>query len=85
LNLITILGGTRVVNIRPLQVTLVAPRLEILVSEEGDFSDYTLALGWKLQADGTYQPPTGDRPESEHGPGCTSDASCECNESSARH
>jgi hypothetical protein len=59
LNLITILGGTRVVNIRPLQVTLVAPRLEILVSEEGDFSDYTLALGWKLQADGTYQPPTG--------------------------
>lgn len=53
---ITILGGTRVVNIKPLQVTLVAPRLEITVSEEGDFSDYTLALGWQLQPDGTYQP-----------------------------
>lgn len=55
LGLITILGGTRVVNIKPLQVTLVAPRLEIFVSEEGDFSDYTLALGWQLQPDGTYK------------------------------
>jgi hypothetical protein len=55
LGLITILGGTRVVNIKPLQVTLVGPRLEITVSEEGDFSDYTLALGWSLQPDGTYQ------------------------------
>jgi len=55
LGLITILGGTRIVNIKPLQVTLVGPRLEITVSEEGDFSDYTLALGWSLQPDGTYQ------------------------------
>jgi hypothetical protein len=55
LALITILGGTRIVNIRPLEVRLVAPRLEIDVSDEGDFSNYTLALGWSLQPDGTYQ------------------------------
>jgi len=55
LGLITILGGTRVVNIRPLEVTLVGSRLEIAVSEEGDFSNYTLTLGWSLQPDGTYQ------------------------------
>src|ERR1041384_7240891 len=43
LALITILGGTRIVNIKPLEVTLVGPRLEIAVSDEGDFSNYTLA------------------------------------------
>jgi len=53
--LIRILGGTRIVNIRALEVTLVGTRLEITVSEEGDFSAYVLALGWSLQPDGTYQ------------------------------
>ena len=56
LGLVTIQGGTRVVNIRPLQVSLVGGRLEIAVSEEGDFSTYFLALGWALQPDGTFQP-----------------------------
>jgi hypothetical protein len=55
LGLITIQGGTRIVNIRPLAATLVADKLEIAVSEEGDFSNYTLALGWSLQPDGTFQ------------------------------
>lgn len=55
LGLIIIKGGTRVVNIRPLTATLVGDRLEIVVSEEGDFSNYTLALGWSLQPDGTFQ------------------------------
>jgi hypothetical protein len=53
--LIVIQGGTRVVNIRPLAVTLVGDKLEIAVSEEGDFSIYSLALGWRLQPDGTFQ------------------------------
>jgi len=55
LGLIIIQGGRRVVNIRPLEATLVAGRLEIAVSEEGDFSNYTLALGWSLQPDGSFQ------------------------------
>jgi hypothetical protein len=54
LGLVLVQGGTRIVGIRPLQATLVAGRLEIAVSEEGDFSDYVLALGWRLQPDGTY-------------------------------
>ncbi|MGH7516515.1 MAG: putative baseplate assembly protein [Gemmatimonadales bacterium] len=53
LGLVLVVGGTRVVGIRPLQVTLVGGRLEIPVTEEGDFSDYILALGWSLQPDGT--------------------------------
>src|SRR4051812_32897361 len=40
LGLVIIQGGTRVVDIRPRSVDLVAGRLEIAVSEEGDFSDY---------------------------------------------
>ncbi len=55
LGLVLIQGGTRIVGIQPLQVTLVGGRLEIVVSEEGDFSDYTLAVGWALQPDGTFQ------------------------------
>ena len=55
LGLVIIQGGTRIVNIRPLQVSLVGGRLEIAVSEEGDFSTYVLALGWSLQPDGTFQ------------------------------
>ncbi len=55
LGLITIQGGTRIVNIRALQATLVGARVEIAVSGEGDFSTYELALGWSLQPDGTFQ------------------------------
>jgi hypothetical protein len=55
LGLVIIQGGTRVVNIRPLAVSLVGERLEIALSEEGDFSTYTLALGWRLQADGNFR------------------------------
>lgn len=55
LGLIIIQGGTRIVNIRPLEATLVADKLEIAISAEGDFSSYMLALGWSLQPDGTFQ------------------------------
>jgi hypothetical protein len=55
LGLVIVQGGTRIVNIRPLEVALVSGRLEITVSEEGDFSIYHLALGWKLLPDGTFQ------------------------------
>ena len=55
LGLVIIQGGTRIVNIRPLEASLVGSRLEIAVSEEGDFSTYVLALGWSLQPDGTFQ------------------------------
>ncbi len=56
LNRITISGGTRIVNIRPLApVVRVGDKLEIPVSEEGDFSIYELALGWALQPDGTFK------------------------------
>lgn len=55
LGLVVIQGGTRIVNIRPLQVSLVGDRLEIAVSEEGDFSTYLLTLGWSLQPDETFQ------------------------------
>ncbi len=55
LGLVVLQGGTRVVGIRPLRVTLVGARLEIAVSEEGDFSDYQVGLGWERQPDGTFQ------------------------------
>ena len=55
LGLIILQGGTRIVNLRPVQATLAGDKLEIAVSEEGDFSTYTLALGWSLQPDGTFQ------------------------------
>jgi hypothetical protein len=55
LGLVIIQGGTRIVNIRLLEASLVRSRLEIAVSEEGDFSTYVLALGWSLQPDGTFQ------------------------------
>jgi hypothetical protein len=55
LGLVIIQGGTRIVNIRPLEASLVGGRLEIAVSDEGDFSTYYLALGWHLQPDGTFQ------------------------------
>lgn len=54
LGLITLQGGTRIVNLRPLQAQLVGGKLEIAVSEEGDFSSYLLGLGWKLQPDGNW-------------------------------
>jgi len=55
LGLVIIQGGTRTVNIRSLAASLVGDRLEIAVSEEGDFSTYVLALGWRLLPDGTFQ------------------------------
>jgi hypothetical protein len=55
LGLVIMQGGTRIVNIRPLAASLVGSRLEIAVSEEGDFSTYVLALGWSLQPDGTFR------------------------------
>lgn len=54
LGLVIIQGGTRIVNIRPLEASLVGDKLEIAVSEEGDFSIYVLALGWS-EPDGTFQ------------------------------
>lgn len=54
IGLITIHGGTRIVNIRASSAQLVSGRLEIALSGEGDFSEYELALGWRLQPDGTY-------------------------------
>lgn len=54
-DLAIIQGGRRIVGIRALQVLLVGDHLEISVSEEGDFSDYVLALGWALQPDGTWK------------------------------
>ena len=47
-------GGTRIVNIRVLGAQRVSTRLEIEVDQAGDFSQYQLALGWTLQADGTW-------------------------------
>ena len=56
LNRIRIVGGTRVVNIQPLPtVVRVGDKLEIPVSEEGDFSIYQLALGWALQPDASFK------------------------------
>src|SRR5690348_15327852 len=55
LDRVTILGGTRTVNIKPVgPVVRVGERLEIPVSDEGDFSIYQLALGWKRQPDGSF-------------------------------
>src|SRR5262245_47259654 len=54
IGLITIHGGKRIVNIRALSAQRVGGRLEIALSGEGDFSNYELALGWRLQPDGTY-------------------------------
>jgi hypothetical protein len=54
LGLVLIQGGSRIVGIRPQQVSLVNGRLEIAVSGEGDFSDYVLALGWRRQPDGEF-------------------------------
>lgn len=56
LNRITIFGGTRIVNIRPVgPVQRVGDKLEIPVSEEGDFSIYQLGLGWTRQSDDSFQ------------------------------
>src|SRR5262249_30026266 len=55
LGLVTVQGGTRIVGVRPLFVTLTSGRLEIPVGEEGDFSNYHLALGWQRKPDGTFE------------------------------
>ena len=48
-------GGTRIVGLKVLAVTLAAPCLEIAVDSQGDFSRYWLSLGWSLQPDGSLQ------------------------------
>jgi hypothetical protein len=48
-------GGTRIVGLKVLSVTLAAPYLEIAVDAQGDFSRYWLSLGWSLQPDGGLQ------------------------------
>jgi hypothetical protein len=55
LGLITLSGGTRIVNIRATSVQLVSGTLEIGLTGEGDFSIYELALGWSLQPDGSFE------------------------------
>ena len=54
IGLITVFGGTRIVNIRATSAQLVGDTLEIGLTGEGDFSIYELALGWSLQPDGSY-------------------------------
>jgi hypothetical protein len=55
--LVQVLGGTRVVGIRVIDVKLGAtqPLLDISVDREGDFSNYTLLLGWRRQPDGSWE------------------------------
>ena len=47
-------GGTRIVNIRVLDVRRVVDKLEIEVDQPGDFSEYQLSLGWALEPDGAW-------------------------------
>lgn len=47
LDLVRIEGGTRVVNIRVLNVGLDGSQLKIEVDRQGDFSTYWLLLGWQ--------------------------------------
>jgi hypothetical protein len=54
--LIVVDGGTRVRPIHVLSAARVGPRLEVRVDQAGDFSRYWLALGWRRQADGIWQP-----------------------------
>lgn len=55
-------GGTRIVNLKVMSVTLVVPYLEIAVDQAGDFSVYWLSLGWSRQPDGslTHETPNLD-------------------------
>lgn len=48
-------GGTRIVNLRVLAVTLDAPVLTIALDRAGDFSTYWLSLGWSRRPDGSLQ------------------------------
>ncbi len=48
-------GGTRIVGLKVLAVTLAPPYLEIAVSGQGDFSRYWLSVGWSPQPDGSLQ------------------------------
>ncbi|MEZ6242096.1 MAG: putative baseplate assembly protein [Phycisphaerales bacterium] len=50
--LVHILGGSRIVGIDALSVALAGDQLEIEVSDRGDFSVYTLALGWRSDGAG---------------------------------
>ena len=54
LDVVRVLGGTRIVNLRVLDVAVVGDRLEIAVDQAGDFSTYWLLLGWQRQADGRW-------------------------------
>ncbi|MGD9361141.1 MAG: putative baseplate assembly protein [Desulfobacterales bacterium] len=47
-------GGTRIVDIRVRGAQPAANRLEIEVDQAGDFSEYQLSLGWRLETDGTW-------------------------------
>lgn len=51
---IYILGGSRIVAIQVVNVQRVDDTLEIEVTQQGDFSTYTLALGFDQQADGSW-------------------------------
>ncbi len=50
---VVIVGGTRIVGIKALQVELVDDHLEIQVNQAGDFSDYEFLLGYERQDDGS--------------------------------
>src|SRR6185503_3629189 len=47
-------GGARIVGIKVHNVQLAGSTLEIQVDKAGDFSNYTLSLGWQLQPDGSW-------------------------------
>lgn len=53
--LIQILGGSRIVGIKVVAVQRVGDELEIEVTRRGDFSIYTLTLGFARQSDGSWQ------------------------------
>jgi len=55
LGLTIVEGGVRIVPIHVLAVQRVGTQLEVAVDQAGDFSKYLLALGWRRQADGSWQ------------------------------
>jgi hypothetical protein len=48
-NLIHIIGGVRIINIKVTDVAKVSDHIEITVDKAGDFSIYWLAIGWKYK------------------------------------
>ena len=55
LGLTIVEGGVRIVPIHVVAVQRVGTQLEVAVDQAGDFSKYLLALGWRRQADGSWQ------------------------------